>query len=184
MGWILELGGAVIGAVGQHKEGQAAATQGYAEQIAAKREAEQMDIKAGQERAVATFNQERVASRVKEIISQQTVQQSQGGEDATDQTAMALRKEAVKHATLDQLMMAYEAEDTAKQLEYQAETRRKGGDLAASQGVKRAKAANLAAFGTIVGAAGKMAGDWSSGASGGGGGTGKAGGLNHGGKSP
>jgi len=117
-----------------------------------------MDIQAGQERAAATFNAQRIAQRTKEILSEQQLAAASGGGDSTDGTAMALRKEAVRNGSMDELLEIAMAEDRARQTEYQAEATRKGGAYKEKLGKDRAQAALIRGASTII----KGATDWSS----------------------
>lgn len=116
------------------------------DEVYAKRQAEQMEIQAGQEVATATFNSQRIAQRVKEIMSEQQLAASAGGGDTTGGTVSAIRSETVRNGSLAQMLELAQAEDRANQLRYDANATRKSGAYARKLGNDRA-------LGTLIGTA-------------------------------
>jgi membrane protein involved in colicin uptake len=119
-------------------------------------EADQLDAKAKQERAVGTYQQSRVQQRAAEIMAQQRNRMAANGgaADGSDGTSAAIIAETSRKASVEQLLIQAQAEDAAKQDEYQAVITRKAGKNAQ-------RAANFEAAGSILKAGASIGGSWS-----------------------
>jgi len=142
--------GTAATAFGQYQSGQAAKQAGAYNLEAAKREQEGLEIQAGQEIAVASHRAQEIARRAKALMGSQKVAASAGGQSSTDMSAVAIEQETVKTSSLDQLMEMAQAEERAQQIRHRGEVVRSEGEYAKWQGKQRAKAANIAAVGTLL----------------------------------
>jgi len=142
--------GTAMSAAGQIKAGDSALRAGKANRDAAYAEADNLDIQAGQEVAVASHNQSIIAKRMNEILAKQRANAAAGGGSTTDATVVAIQKEAVGTSVLDQLREMAGAEERASQIRYKGEVTRQGGDIALAQAREQRSASRLAAATTIV----------------------------------
>ena len=97
---------------------------GDAENDAAKAEAEQLRINAGQERAVGQYNAAKMREDAKRLLSQQRAGLSATGFQATDGTAQALVADTATTATLEEMLETAQAEERARGMEHAGSVRR------------------------------------------------------------
>ncbi|WP_370373784.1 hypothetical protein [Henriciella pelagia] len=142
--------GTALSAYGKFEEGQQANKAGKYNRDVAYREAEQLDIQAEQEIAVASHRAQDIARRAKELMGTQRAAASAGGQASTDATSVALQQEAVKTSSLDQVMEMALAEERAQQIRYQGSVRRSEGDHARYVGKQRQRAAMISAGTTLL----------------------------------
>ena len=139
-----------MNAYGKFEAGQQANKAGKYNLAAAKREAEALEIQAGQEVAAASMNSERIARRAREIMAENRAKAAAGGQSTLDGSVVAIERELVKNATLDQLIEIANAESRADQIRHKADTVRAQGHYDRWQGKVQQRAANLSAVGTLV----------------------------------
>jgi hypothetical protein len=107
-------------------------------------EAKQLETQAAREVAVGTYNADIINQRAKQILSSQRAAAAAGGGDTTDATVQAITDETIKSASIEKLMQMANAEDTARQLRFEATTRRYAGATGLQQGRLNASAQKLA----------------------------------------
>jgi len=139
---VLAVGSAGMSAAGSISQGRAANAAGKYNQRAAQAEAAAMEIQAGQEIAGASHNSARIAQRMREILAEQQAAAASGGGSTQDATVVAIRDEAVKTSTLDQLLEMTAAEERAEAIKRGARVTRDEGYMARQQG----KAAQTAGY--------------------------------------
>lgn len=139
----LQVGGAL-------QQGAHAKNVGEYNKRAAYNEAESLDIQAGQEVAAGTHQVSRIAKRAAEIMAQQRANAAAGGGSTQDASVVAIQKETVGNATLDQLMTIVSAQERAQQIRHGAEVRRREGDFALMQGKQAKKASYMKAATTLL----------------------------------
>jgi hypothetical protein len=142
-------GGTVLSAGAQMQSASAAKAQGKANQTAAYYEAQQLDAKAGQERATSQRNA--MESRRQERIVQSNLQAAAAasGGGAVDPTIGRLASGIAIEGQYRALSDLYSGEDRARGLEDQASARRYEGDVGYMAGKARAASERTAAIGTI-----------------------------------
>lgn len=128
-----------VGAAGQRKAGKQ-------EQQAAYAEAAQLEVQAGQERALGQREAVSIEEQARRLVGRQRADLANSGFAADDITAQSITQETRRIATLDQLLALAQREDQARQLVFEAQQTRTSGDRARS-------ASKRAAFGTILGTA-------------------------------
>ena len=146
----LAIGGTVLGGIGKLRQGSQAKAVGRYNQEAAEREAEGLEIQAGQEIAAASHNAIRLKKRQDEILAQGRAAAAAGGGSTSDLTVAAIRDETVATSALDQLNLAVSAQERAQQIRHGADVKRSEGALAAYQGNQAFKAGLLGAGGTLL----------------------------------
>jgi hypothetical protein len=142
--------GAATSAYGSVRQGQYASRVGRYNQQAAYAEAAQQEIQAGQEIAVASHNQQRIAARTRELLAEQTANAAAGGGSTQDATVQAVRAEAVKTSALDQLLEGAAAEERAATIRRGARVTRTQGDMARSEGQMKKQAGYIQAGSTLL----------------------------------
>ncbi len=152
----MTVAGMAATAYGGYASAQAAKAEGRAAQAAANAEAVQAERQAMQERGVASFNADKMQTRVRQILSEQRVIGAAGGGDTTDQTSAALRRETVRNGTMEELLTLANAEDRARQMEYSADTARRTGRAQRSLGNMRANATLINTGASLLSTAGSM----------------------------
>jgi len=105
--------------------------------------AAQMDARAKQERAVAHLEMARKGRADKAFLSEQRTMLATAGFAADDPGASHLIGETVQAQTLEQMLIKAQAEDSAKQMEFEAKQTRSGGDSS----YKAARSQAIAQFG-------------------------------------
>lgn len=123
---------------------------GREEQEAANLEAADLDLQAGQTRAVAHRKSEQIAQQAERLSSRQKTLQATSGFAADDVSALEVLGETKRVSTYEQLLANAEGEDQARALEFQARQTRESG-------IRARKAANRAALGTIIGGVAQIA---------------------------
>lgn len=146
MSWIVKAGGQLV-------SGSAAKEAGKQARIAAEDEALQTEEMAKGEVAAASFNSDRLAKRVEEILSSNRAKAAKGGGSSTDASVMAVQGETVKEASLEQLMTMVEANERARMMRRDARQIRAGGKISEYQGKMQAWGAYAGATATVIGAA-------------------------------
>lgn len=116
----------------------AAKEAGKQAQVAAEDEARQTEEMAAGEVAAASFNSERLAKRVEEIMSSNRAKAAKGGGSSTDASVLAVQGETVKELTMDQLLMEVEAGERARMMRRDARQIRAGGQIAKYKGKMQA----------------------------------------------
>lgn len=139
-----------MSAAGSISQGRAANAAGRYNQRAAYAEAQAQEIQAGQEIAAASHNSARIAQRMNEILSAQQAIAAAGGGSSQDETVQAIRAEAVKTSTLDQLLEMTAAEERAEAIKRGARVTRDQGDMAREQGKAAQTAGYLQAGSTLL----------------------------------
>ena len=147
---VMALGAAGMSAAGSISQGRAANAAGRYNQRAANAEAAAMDIQAGQEIAAASHNQTRIAQRMNEILAEQTANAAAGGGSSLDASVVAIREEAVRTSTLDQLLEQTAAEERAVAIRRGAQVTRNEGFMAREQGKAAQTAGYLQAGSTLL----------------------------------
>lgn len=135
---------------GSLQQGAHAKNVGEYNKRAAYNEAESLDIQAGQEVAAGTHQASRIAKRAAEIMAQQRANAAAGGGSTQDASVVAIQKETVGNASLDQLMTIVSAQERAQQIRHGAEVRRREGDFALMQGKQAKKASYIKAATTLL----------------------------------
>ncbi len=95
--------------------------------MSAEQEAIQIDRKARDVVGVASFNSDRIADRVKQIEAGNRAFAAKGGGSTTDASVMAVSDENIRSATMDQLLEMVTAQNSAKEIRYDADQVRSSG---------------------------------------------------------
>lgn len=90
--------------------------------------AAQMDARAKQERAVSHLEMARKSRADKALLSEQRTLLATSGFSADDPGAAHLIGETAQAQTLEQMLIKAQAEDSARQMEFEAKQTRSGGD--------------------------------------------------------
>lgn len=153
---------------GQHRQGQYAAAMGKYNQQVAEIEAQNLEQEGVAELAAASHNTDRIREQARTFLGEVRARSAAGGADSQDATSVAVRQEAVKRASLDQLIEMAKGEQAKQDLEYSATVRRHGGKLERFKGQQQRIASNIGMASTIL----TQAGGWAQtfGGMGGGGG--------------
>lgn len=135
--------------------------QGRAAKQAANAEALQLEARAKGERAAGTYQQDRIRQRADEIMATQRARMAASGGSASgdDGTSAAIIGDTSRKASMEQLLIQAQAEDRARQDEYQAVITRKAGKNAQNAANFRAAGALLqagASWSQSFGNAGKI----------------------------
>lgn len=147
---VMAVASAGMSAAGSISQGRAANAAGKYNQRAANAEAAAMEIQAGQEIAAASHNQTRIAQRTRELLAEQTANAAAGGGSSLDASVAAIRAEAVKTSTLDQLLEEAAAGDRAEAIKRGARVTRDEGAMARAQGKAAQTAGYLQAGSTLL----------------------------------
>lgn len=150
---VLAAASAATSAYGSIRQGQYASRVGKYNRQAAYAEAAQQEIQAGQEIAAASHNQQRIAARTRELLAEQTAAAAAGGGSTADATVQAVRAEAVKTSTLDQLLEGAAAEERAAAIRRGARVTRTQGDMARAEGQMKKQAGYIQAGTTLLSSA-------------------------------
>ena len=147
---VMAVASAGMSAAGSISQGRAANAAGKYNQRAANAEAAAQEIQAGQEIAAASHNQVRIAERTRELLAEQTANAAAGGGSSLDASVAAIRSEAVKTSTLDQLLEQTAAEERAEAIKRGARVTRDEGFMARQQGKAAQTAGYLQAGSTLL----------------------------------
>ena len=150
MSWMLEAGGQLASAEGYPQQAKM-------QKAAAYDEAEQMEEQAVSEVAVASFNSERIRKKSEQILSSIRAGAAAGGGSSDDASVIAIEKESVANASMDQLLEMVGGQEKARMLRRDAKQTRYSGDIDAYGSKMRAFGARLGAATTVV-EAGESAG--------------------------
>jgi hypothetical protein len=116
-------------------------------------------VRAAQERAVGTYRQQALQQNAEVLVARQRAAMASSGGDASggDGTSAAIITKTSSRASMEQLLTQAQAEDTARQDNYEAVLTRKRGKNAQA-------AANFQAAGSFLSAASSAAGgsNWGS----------------------
>ena len=129
----------------QAVQGVGSIMSGRAAKQAANAEALQLEARAKGERAAGTYQQDRIRQRATEIMAAQRAAMAASGGSASgdDGTSAAIIADTSKRSSMEQLLIQAQAEDRARQDEYQAVLTRRAGKNAQ-------RAANFAAAGSFL----------------------------------
>jgi hypothetical protein len=147
---VMAVASAGMSAAGSISQGRAANAAGRYNQRAANAEAAAQEIQAGQEIAAASHNSVRIAERTRELLAEQTANAAAGGSSSLDASGAAIRSEAVKTSTLDQLLEMTAAEERSQAIRRGAQVTRNEGDMARAQGKAAQTAGYLQAGSTLL----------------------------------
>jgi len=100
---------------------------GRAAKQAANAEALQLEARAKGQRAAGTYQQDRIRQRAAEIMATQRAAMAASGGTIGDGTSAAIARDTSTKASMEQLLIQAQAEDVARQDEYQAVLTRKAG---------------------------------------------------------
>lgn len=141
-----QIGGTILGAVGQRKAGQA-------QQRVANFEAEQLDLRANEELAASQREGMEIGREQDLVLSRQQALSAAGGGDTQDSTVSGLADDVVRAGTYRSALARYGGNERAKGLRMQAQGARASGQAAV-------RGANMAAMGTILGGIAGAAGSF------------------------
>lgn len=146
----LSLIGTGLSVYGQLQQGRAAADAGRAQQAAAYAEAESLEQRAGQERAVGQRTAERVRQAGERVKARQRAVSAASGFASDDVGSQAIARGTEKEISMQELLALAQAEDEARVTEHQAALRRRGGDISRMQGEYGKRASRIGAATTLV----------------------------------
>lgn len=137
---IASAAGTAMTVLGQRQAAKAELQAAAFEQEASRVEAIQMRQQAGQERANASMQSARMQRGRRVMESRQRVAMGGSGFRTDDVGASKMRGDLIKEASMQELLMMAQAEDTAQQLEWGADVKERYGRQAVSAGRMRANA--------------------------------------------
>ncbi len=139
----LGVAGSIKGAEAQRK----AATQ---ERVAADFEATQLEDRAKDTVAAASFRADRIQKRAQQILSTQRAMLAANGGDTTDVTAQAITDDTIRKASLDSLLEMANAESSAQKDKLRAKMTRETGKRMSDVRRDQATGTLLSGFGDAL----------------------------------
>lgn len=150
MTWVLGAVGLATQVAGGVASSQASEKTGRAQQAAAEGEATQLEKRAKDTVAAASFNTQTIKRKVDQILAAQRAQAAMGGGDTLDGSVRDVAADTVKQGTIDELLTMAQAQDDASTDRYQAAVTRRSGVTSNALAQDRAKAQMLSTGTTIL----------------------------------
>ena len=149
--------GTLLAFQGQRQAAQAAEAGGIATRQAFEFEAQQAEVRAGQERAAAQRRMLDEKRKTALVQSRLTARAAASGAGAADPTVATLAQDIAGEGELRALTALYEGEERARSLESGAAVRRYEGEVAVRAGRARKRSGEFGAYGTLLAGFGSLA---------------------------
>jgi hypothetical protein len=148
--------GTGLSAYGQHQGGKAAARAGAAQQAAAYAEAAQLEEQAGQVRSVGQREAAQIRKEGERLKGMQRTYNAASGFSSSDVGSQVIAAETERELSMQELLKLAQSEDEARNKEFAAQMRRRGGQISAYEGRAAAKAGTIGAVSTLMTGAGDV----------------------------